>query len=145
LKAKERKRPKRLLLLGRRERKDGERARRTREIDVDRRSRPSLPMRRRRQRRVRRQRTLLTSLQPRDFPDDHVLPLIPLCLPQSDVNLDAGRVERGRDPEDDAVGVELGVEVCAKVDGVFDFGFGGFGDDRMEAEREVDVCRGAVS
>jgi len=55
------------------------------------------------------------------LPDDHILPRHILRLPYHDLTLHLRRVQGSRDPKDDSVGVQFGVEVGFEVDGVFYF------------------------
>lgn len=78
------------------------------------------------------------------LPNHDVLGRRILCLADGNLALDTRRIERGRDPENNAIGVELAVEVGPEGDRVLDLGLADLINDRVQFKREVYVCRRAV-
>lgn len=101
-------------------------------------------MRHRGQGRLGREVILALAREARDLPDDVVLLGLVLGLALGRLLRDLGRVERGRDPDDDVGGEELAAVVGLDGDAVFDLGFPELVDDGVDFEREVDILGGAV-
>ena len=78
------------------------------------------------------------------LPHDDVLARDVLCLADADLALDARRVERRRDLDDDVGRAQLGLEHGLDVHRVLDARLADLLNDGLHPEREVDVGRRAV-